>query len=692
MAKKSDDLSHLRNIGIMAHIDAGKTTTTERILYLTGLIHRIGEVHEGTATTDWMVQEQERGITITSAAISCKWHDNDINIIDTPGHVDFTIEVERSLRVLDGAIAVFDGVHGVEPQSETVWRQADHYNVPRIAFVNKMDRTGAIYQTTIDTIKERLKGNPLPVHIPIGSEDQFSGMVDLVEMKAYIWDLDDSKGLDFETVDVPDDLKEQATLERDALIEAVSEFDDELMENFLEGNEISATEIKKAIRKATLEIKAVPVLCGSAFKNKGIQPLLDAVIDYLPSPVDLPDVEGMSADDKEEVLHRERTVNESFSGLAFKLMSDPFVGQLVYARIYSGKLKAGEVVLNTRTGKRERIQKILKMQANDRKELNEAQAGDIVAIVGPKMIATGDTLCDQKKPIRFESVDFPEPVISVAIEPKSTGDSDKLQKALVKLEAEDPSFHVSEDKETGQTLISGMGELHLEIIVDRLKREFRVQANVGAPQVSYRESISKAFKHTETFERDIGGESQFASINIEITPSEEQTSLTIENAAPEEQVPKRFMKNIEKGLKEGLAAGPIAGFEVIGLACKITGGKADPEKTDETSFQIVAGMVMREAVRQAAAKLMEPVMSLEVLVPEDYMSNVITDLQSRRSRVENISMRGHLQVVEATAPLSEMFGYSTHLRSISQGRATYTMKFKNYEEVPPQVLSKVRGY
>lgn len=690
MAKEAD-LGLLRNIGIMAHIDAGKTTTTERILFYTGKIHKIGEVHDGTATMDWMVQEQERGITITSAATSCQWKKNPINIIDTPGHVDFTVEVERSLRVLDGAVAVFDGVHGVEPQSETVWRQADRYNVPRIAFINKLDRVGASFDESIETMKERLKANPIAINIPIGVEDQFSGVVDLLTMQAFTWK-DGSDGHEFETIEIPANLKDDAELAREALIEAAAEFDDILMDKFLEGKEATIEEIKTAIRKGTLQLKLVPVLGGSAFKNKGIQPLLDAVVDYLPSPIDLPEMVGLSADDKETKLTRKRSNTEPFAALGFKVAVDPFVGQITYVRVYSGSIQVGDVVFNSRTGKRERIQKILQMYANKREEINEVSCGDIVAFVGPKDIYTGDTLCDQKAPIRFESVVFPEPVISIAIEPKSTAEITKMQKALEKLQAEDPSFKVSENQETAQTLISGMGELHLEIIVDRLKREFKVEANIGAPQVAYRESVQNKVKHSETLEREVAGKEQFAKVIIEVEPMGDHSSVVFENKLPEGKLPPEYIKEVEKGVRESLVAGPIAAFEVIGLKVALIGAEFRVESSNELAFRVAAGNALREAVRNASPILMEPIMKLEILAPEDYLSNVITDLNSRRARVSNIGMRGHLQCVNATAPLSEMFGYSTQLRSISQGRATYTMTFESYDQVSKATLEKIRGY
>jgi elongation factor G len=687
---KNTDLTALRNIGIMAHIDAGKTTTTERFLFYTGKIHKIGEVHEGTATMDWMIQEQERGITITAAAITCFWKKNTINIIDTPGHVDFTVEVERSLRVLDGAVAVFDAVHGVEPQSETVWRQANVYKVPRIVFINKMDRIGADFVGSVDSIKKRLAASPVPFQIPIGAEESFQGVIDLIKMKALVWPETADLGSKYDEIEIPAELADDATIAREILVEAIAETDEGLTEKFLEGKDISAEELKSAARRAIINFKFVPIFCGSAFKNKGIQPLLDAVVDYLPSPVDLEDVEGLSADDKEEKMKRRRVPEEPMSGTVFKIVSDPFVGQLAYVRLYSGRLAVGDAVYNARTHKRERVAKILRMQANQREEVSEAIAGDIVAVAGLKMVATGDTICDQKHPIRYESVVFPIPVIAVAIEPKSTADSEKLNKSLERLTVEDPTFKVSVDPETGQTLISGMGELHLEIIIDRLKREFRVDANVGAPQVSYRETISAKASVEEHFSRE-GAVNQFAHVAIEIEPIEQQDGMVFENKAPITAVPTAFVKGVKIGLEESLQAGPIAGFPVLGVKAVLKGGSFNESISDEIAFKIAAAMAMRAALRKAKPLLLEPVMSLEVLVPESYLSNVITDLNSRHAKVNNVTLRGHVQVVEATAPLAEMFGYSTELRSISQGRATYTMQFATYEQVSKSTLEKITG-
>ncbi len=689
MSKKTE-LKNFRNIGIIAHIDAGKTTTSERILFYTGKIHKIGEVHEGNTTMDWMIQEQERGITITSAAITCYWKEHRINIIDTPGHVDFTVEVERSLRVLDGAVAMFDGVHGVEPQSETVWRQADKYKVARIAFINKLDRVGADFYESTESIRERLNANPVAFQIPIGVEDQFRGVVDLISMKALVWPGED-QGQSYNLEDIPADLLDKAKEARDHLVEKIAETDEKLIEKFLEGQVISEAELIAAARAATIAFKFVPVFCGSAFKNKGIQPLLDAVVRYLPSPIDIPDVEGFSADDDEKPVKRQRSDEEPFSAIVFKIVTDPYVGQLAYVRIYSGSIDVGTTVYNSRTHKRERIAKILLMHSNQREELTKASSGEIIAIAGPKMVATGDTICDQKAPIRFESVQFPNPVISVAIEPRSAADNDKLSKALERLAIEDPTFKVSVDPETAQTLISGMGELHLDIIVDRLKREFKVDANVGAPQVSYRETVTTTGAADETFQRESAGLNQFARVALEVSPTAEQGSLTLENKSSPSQIPPLLMKGVKLGLEESMAAGPIAGFPVIGIKVVVTGGTFQADVSDDIAFKIAASNALRAAIRKGTPTLLEPVMAIEVLVPENYLSNIITDLNSRHARVNKVSMRGHLQVVDATAPLAEMFGYSTQLRSISQGRATYSMQFAKYEPVSKQTLARITG-
>lgn len=692
MAKKVE-LSKFRNIGIMAHIDAGKTTTTERILFYTGKIHKIGNVDDGNTTMDWMIQEQERGITITSAAITCYWKNHRINIIDTPGHVDFTVEVERSLRVLDGAVAVFDGCNGVEPQSETVWRQADRYKVARLAFINKMDRLGADFLASVESIRTRLNANPLPFQLPIGVEESFRGIIDLISMKALVWDDGgDVSGANYREVEIPQEQLNEAKAAREVLVERLAETDENLTLKFLEGQEITTDELWAAARAATIGFKLVPVFCGSAFKNKGVQPLIDAVIALLPSPLDLPEAEGLSADDKERPLKRSRTSDQPFSGLVFKIVSDPFVGVLSYVRVYSGVLESGKTVFNARTGKRERIAKIFTMYSSQREEEARAEAGEIVAVAGLKLVATGDTICDQNEPIRYESLQFPTPVISVAIEPKSTADSDKLGKSLERLTIEDPTFRVSLDAETGQTLISGMGELHLDIIVDRLRREFRVEANVGAPQVSYRETISTSQQMEEEFHRETAALKQFAGVTIAIEPTAQQSEMVFENRASPLEIPPQFVRFVKAGLEEGMAAGPTAGFPVVGVKATVLGGKYQPDLSDEAAFKIAAANAMRAALRKAGPLLLEPVMAIEVLVPDNYLSNIITDLNSRQARVNNIGMRGHLQVVDATAPLEQMFGYSTQLRSISQGRATYTMQFASYEPVSKQTLEKITGH
>ncbi|MBF0442195.1 MAG: elongation factor G [Oligoflexales bacterium] len=684
------DLSYVRNIGIMAHIDAGKTTTTERVLYYTGNIYKIGEVHEGTATMDWMIQEQERGITITSAATTCYWNNHCINIIDTPGHVDFTVEVERSLRVLDGAIGVFDAVSGVEPQSETVWRQADKYKVARIAFLNKMDRIGANFEESVDSIRHKLGANAVPFQIPIGSEDKFKGVIDLVGNRSLIWD-GEGLGEKYSVGDIPQDMIEEAKRARENLLEAIIEQDEALMEKYLEGEDISVEELIRVARKATIDLKLVPVFCGSAFKNKGIQPLIDAVVYYLPAPIDLPDVEGFTADEKEKKASRKRLPTEYLCLLAFKIVSDSFVGQLTYVRVYSGILKVGEVVFNSRTEKKERVSKILRMQANQREEIDTLSAGHIGAIAGLKMVVTGDTLCDQKHPIRLESLDIPEPVISAAIEPKTSLDSEKMEKALEKLTKEDPTFRVKFNDETGQTLISGMGELHLEIIVDRLEREFRVSANMGKPQVSYRETVSKKAKGEAKFVRETEKLNQYGHVILEVEPASKSSGLSIENIASESMIPKVFEKAVFTGLTEAVQVGVIAGFQVIGVKVKVIGGSYDPEQSDIGAFKVAASMALRNSLRDAAPIILEPMMKLEILVPDEYLSNVLTDLNGRRAQVNNVTHKSRVQVVDAIAPLSEMFGYTTQLRSISQGRASYTMEFYSYEEVAKVTYEKITG-
>lgn len=637
-----------------------------------------------------MEQEQERGITITAAAITCYWKDYTINIIDTPGHVDFTVEVERSLRVLDGAVAVFDGVHGVEPQSETVWRQADKYGVPRIAFINKLDRVGASFEESIQSMRERLAAHPVAMQVPIGSEENFVGVIDLVTMKAIYWD-GDALGQSFRVEEIPEDYRDEAEIARESLIESVSEFDEGTMEKFLEGQPLSEAEIKLATRKGCIAMKIVPVLCGSAFKNKGIQPLLDAVAAYLPSPLDMPELSGSHPDQANKELRRKRLPDEPLAMLAFKIQTDPFVGQITYVRVYAGRLETGETVLNTRTGKRERISKILRMEANQRQEAPAIEAGDIAAVAGLKAVGTGDTLCDAKYPIVLESLEVPEPVISIAIEPKSTADAQKLSKALERFENEDPTFRVSNNQETGQMLISGMGELHLEIIVDRLFREFRVAANVGKPQVNYRETVSVDTEVEKVFERETEKLNQFARVVLEVGPGVQGTVLTFESKVPKEKLNDELLRAVKAGAEEAVQVGVIAGYPMTGVRATLVDVQVDPERSEASAFKVATSLAMRDAFRQGKPLLLEPTMSLEVLVPDEFLSNIIKDLNSRRARVNNVGLRGHLQEVQATAPLSEMFGYTTDLRSISQGRATYTMRFASYEQVPDAVLQKITG-
>ncbi|MCX6130393.1 MAG: elongation factor G [Proteobacteria bacterium] len=687
---KVQDLPRLRNIGIMAHIDAGKTTTTERILFYTGKIHKLGEVHDGTATMDWMEQEQERGITITAAAITCYWKEHTINIIDTPGHVDFTVEVERSLRVLDGAIAVFDAVHGVEPQSETVWRQADKYKVPRLAFINKLDRVGASFEDSVQSMRDRLAANPVAFQLPIGIEDKFCGMVDLVSRKAYLWD-GDATGQELRVEEIPQDLRDDAELGRMQLIEAVSEYDEQTLEKFLEGQDLTEEEIRRAARKACIAMKIVPVFCGSAFKNKGVQPLLDAVLDYLPSPLDLPVVTGLDPTDPSKTLTRARLPDQPLTMLAFKIQNDPFVGQITYVRVYAGRLQTSETVYNARTGKRERISKILRMEANQRQEADFIEAGDIAALAGLKVVATGDTLSDPKHPIVLESLDIPDPVISIAVEPKSSVDASKMAKALERFENEDPTFKVSNNAETGQMLLSGMGELHLEIIIDRLQREFKVGANIGKPQVNYRETVSASAKVDKVFERETEKLHQFARVLIQIEPGPQSSALTFESKLDNKKFSDEMVRAVKAGCEEAVQVGVIAGYAMTGIKAVLLDATIDEDRSEPSAFKIAAGMAMRDAMRIAKPILLEPVMSLEVLVPDEFLSNIIKDLNARRARVNNVGMRGHLQEVDAIAPLSEMFGYTTDLRSVSQGRATYTMRFAAYEQVPDSVLTKITG-
>jgi elongation factor G len=686
-------LEMTRNIGIMAHIDAGKTTTTERILYYTGVSHKIGEVHDGTATMDWMEQEQERGITITSAATTCHWKDHRINIIDTPGHVDFTIEVERSLRVLDGAVAVFCSVGGVEPQSETVWRQADKYHVPRLAFVNKMDRVGADFFRGVAMIKDRLKANPVPIQLPIGAEENFKGVIDLVEMVGIVWN-DESMGALYDTIEIPADLLEQAQEYRDAMIEEISSHDDALMDKYLSGEALTKAEIKNAIRQCTLDIKICPVICGSSFKNKGVQNLLDAVLDYMPAPTDIPAIQGIDAN-TELPVERHASDAEPFSALAFKIMTDPFVGQLCFFRVYSGVLNAGSYVYNSTKGKRERIGRILKMHANKREEIKEVYAGDIAAAVGLKYTTTGDTLCFEDQAVILESIEFPEPVISIAIEPKTKADQEKLGISLSKLASEDPSFRVKTDEETGQTIISGMGELHLEIIVDRLFREFKVDANVGKPQVAYRETISKKVKSEGKFVRQSGGRGQFGHVWLEIEPQEPGKGYEFVDAIKGGVVPREYIPAVDKGIKEALDSGVMAGYPVVDIKVTLIDGSYHEVDSSEMAFKIAGSMGFKEGCQRAAPVILEPIMSVEVVVPEDYMGDVIGDLNSRRGRIMGMEGRSGAQVVTAMVPLAQMFGYSTDLRSATQGRATYSMTFDHYEQVPKsvaeEIVAKVKG-
>jgi len=686
---RTTPLDRYRNIGIMAHIDAGKTTTTERILYYTGKSYKIGEVHEGTATMDWMEQEQERGITITSAATTCFWREHRINIIDTPGHVDFTIEVERSLRVLDGAVTVFDSVAGVEPQSETVWRQADKYGVPRICFVNKMDRIGADFYRCVQMIKDRLGAKPLVVHLPIGVESDFAGLVDIVAMKGIIWK-DESLGAEFVVGDIPEDMKEQAADYRHRLIEAVVETDDAAMEAYLEGKEPDLDTLKKLIRKGTISGSFVPVLCGSAFKNKGVQPMLDAVIDYLPSPLDVPDVKGVEVDGDKEMT-RKSSDDEPFSGLAFKIMTDPFVGSLTFVRVYSGVLNAATQVMNTVKGDKERVGRMLAMHANSREDIKEARAGDIVALAGLKATTTGDTLCDPAHPIVLERMEFPDPVIEVAVEPKSKADQEKMGVALHRLAQEDPSFRVSVDHESGQTIIKGMGELHLEIIVDRMKREFKVEANVGAPQVAYRETITKTIEHDYTHKKQTGGSGQFAKVKIRFEPLAPGSGFVFENEVVGGTVPKEYIPGVEKGLKLAKESGVIAGFPMIDFKASLIDGQYHDVDSNVMTFDIAARACFREGIPKAGPKLLEPMMKVEVVTPEEYLGDVIGDLNSRRGQVQGMDSRGNAQVVTAMVPLANMFGYVNNLRSMSQGRAQYTMTFDHYEQVPQAVADEVRA-
>ncbi|GIW42860.1 MAG: elongation factor G 2 [Candidatus Binatia bacterium] len=686
MARKIS-LEKTRNIGIMAHIDAGKTTTTERILYYTGMTYKIGEVHEGTATMDWMVQEQERGITITSAATTCFWRDHRINIIDTPGHVDFTIEVERSLRVLDGAVAVFCGVGGVEPQSETVWRQADKHRVPRIAFVNKMDRVGANFGEVVRQIRERLGANAVPIQLPLGVEEAFRGVIDLIGMRAIVWD-DESLGARYHSEDIPGDLRAQAEEAREAVLEAAADCSEVVMEKYLGGEAISEDDIKKALRVGTLSMRVVPVLCGSAFKNKGVQPLLDAVVDYLPSPVDIPPVEGVNPITG-EVEVRRASDDEPFAALAFKIMTDPFVGSLTFFRVYSGRVESGSYVFNSTKGKKERIGRLLKMHANKREEIKEVYAGEIAAAVGLRDTTTGDTLCDEARPIVLESIEFPEPVISVAIEPKTKADQEKLSISLQKLATEDPSFRVSTDKETGQTILSGMGELHLEIIVDRLLREFKVDANVGKPQVAYRETVRKTAEYEYKHVRQTGGRGQYGHVILRVEPLGRGKGFEFVDATKGGVVPREYVPAVEKGVVEAAERGILAGYPMVDIKVTLLDGSYHEVDSSELAFKIAASITFQEAAKRADPVILEPIMLVEVVTPEEFAGAVFGDLNSRRGRIQGMDARGGAQVIRAHVPLAEMFGYATDLRSMTQGRATYTMQFSHYEPVPQAISEEI---
>ncbi len=686
---RSHPLSMYRNIGIMAHIDAGKTTTTERILYYTGKSYKIGEVHEGTATMDWMEQEQERGITITSAATTCFWNDHRINIIDTPGHVDFTIEVERSLRVLDGAITCFDGVAGVEPQSETVWRQADKYSVPRMCFINKLDRTGANFEMCVQMIKDRLGARPAVLYLPIGIEGSFKGLVDLVENRAIIW-LEESLGAKFEYQDIPDDLKDKAATARSELIEMAVEQDDDIMEAYLEGTEPDVATLKRLIRKGTLGSAFVPILCGSAFKNKGVQPLLDAVIDYLPSPLDVPAIAGLKLDGVTEDS-RAAADDAPFSALAFKIMNDPFVGTLTFARIYSGKLETASSVQNSVKDKKEKVGRMLLMHANDREDIQVAYAGDIVALAGLKDTTTGDTLCSQAEPIILERMEFPDPVIEVSVEPKTKADQEKMGVALNRLAREDPSFRVSTDHESGQTILKGMGELHLEIMVDRMKREFKVEANVGAPQVAYREYLAKKVDIDYTHKKQSGGSGQFGRVKLTLTPGERGSGVLFFDEVKGGNIPKEYIPSVEKGMREIANTGSLIGFPIIDFEIHLYDGAYHDVDSSALAFEITGRAAMREGAQKSGIKLLEPIMKVEVVTPEDYLGDVIGDMNSRRGQIQGTDARGNAQTVEAMVPLANMFGYVNQLRSFTQGRAQYSMQFSHYEEVPANVADEVKA-
>jgi len=683
-----DRLRHTRNIGVSAHIDAGKTTTSERILFYTGINHRIGEVHDGVATMDWMEQERERGITITSAATTCEWKGHKINLIDTPGHVDFTVEVERSLRVLDGAVMVYCAVGAVQPQSETVWRQANKYKVPRLAFVNKMDRTGADFYNVIDKMKSRLNANPIPLQIPIGNESNFRGVVDLVKMKGIIWH-EEGFGMTYDEIDIPAELQGKADQYRKIMIESIADHDDQLMEKYLNEEELTVEEVENALRKATLALTVTPILCGSAFKNKGVQAMLDSVIKYLPSPLDIDAVTGTDPDDDQVKILRHANHNEPFSALAFKIATDPFVGKLTFIRVYSGQLDAGSYVFNVNTGKRERVGRLLKMHANSKEDISTVRAGDIAAAVGVKEVRTGGTLSDPDHLVMLEKMVFPEPVIKLAIEPKTKADNDKLGIGLSKLAEEDPTFKVSNDEETGQTTIAGMGELHLEIIVDRLKREFKVEANVGAPQVSYREAITKSFTHREVYKKQSGGKGKFADISFEISPMEGNVGFQFINEVKGGNIPKEFIAPVEKGFKSVILNGIQAGYKAEGISFRLFDGSYHDVDSDALSFELCARQGFREAGKKAGPIILEPIMRVEVITPEDYMGDIIGDLNSRRGMIEQMDTNPDGSVVRAQVPLASMFGYSTELRSMSQGRAVYSMEFSKYAPVPDNVAKTI---
>lgn len=687
MAKREYSLENTRNIGIMAHIDAGKTTTTERVLYYTGRIHKIGETHEGAAQMDWMSQEQERGITITSAATTAAWKGHRVNIIDTPGHVDFTVEVERSLRVLDGAVALLDAQSGVEPQTETVWRQATTYGVPRIVFINKMDKLGADFLYSVGTIDDRLQANAHPIQLPIGAEEDFSGIIDLVKMRAFIYE--DDLGMNIREEDIPEEYQETAQEWRTRLLEAVAETDENFMEKYLEGEEITEDELKKAIRKATVNVEFYPVLCGSAFKNKGVQLMLDAVIDFLPSPLDVPPIEGHSVDDPDEIIEHHADDEEPFAALAFKVMTDPYVGRLTFFRVYSGTLQAGSYVMNASEGKRERVGRILQMHANSRSEIPEVFSGDIAAAVGLKATSTGDTLCDEKNQVILESMEFPEPVIQVAIEPNSKADQDKMGVALQKLAEEDPTFRAETDQETGETIIAGMGELHLDIIVDRMKREFNVGATVGAPQVSYRETFTNTTQAEGKFVRQSGGKGQYGHVWVEFSPNEEGAGYEFEDAIVGGAVPREYIPAVDAGLKSAMENGILAGYPLVDVKAKLYDGSYHDVDSNETAFKVAASLALKNGAKKAGAVILEPMMAVDVTIPEEYLGDVMGHISARRGRIEGTEVRGNTNIVKGLVPLSEMFGYATTLRSSTQGRGTFSMQFDHYEAVPKSIQEEI---